>query len=100
MLTTSDLRIIHFAPIEPDVIISEIWVGEERIIAELIWGFDRSKMIHLSKGEGADLDAKEFANVLAEQIDALDKWADGLRKPGAAWDPENPYYHNAQSPGS
>jgi len=92
MLKASDLRIIHFAPIEPDTIVSEIWVGEERIIVELIWGFDGSKMLHMSEGEGVDVDAKEFASLLSDQINHLEQWADGLREPGGAWDPNNRYY--------
>jgi hypothetical protein len=97
MLNDSDLRIIHFAPIEPDVISSEIWIGEERIIAELIWGFDGSKMLHLTEGDGVDLDAKAFVSLLSEQISHLDKWADSLREPGAAWDPDSPYYQNTEN---
>ena len=97
MLSASDLRVIRFTPIEPDVIASEIWIGDERIVAELIWGFDGSKMLHLTEGAGVDLDATAFARLVSQEMSHLEQSAKVLREPGGAWDPQNSYYQEGTS---
>jgi hypothetical protein len=85
MLTSSEMKVIHFSPLEPDVVSSEVWAPEDRLLAELIWARDGSKLLHLSPGEGVDLDATAFLALLAEESAHLDDWSARLREPGGIW---------------
>jgi hypothetical protein len=89
MATTSDMKVIHFAPLEPDVIVSEIWAPEDRIAVEMIWGRDGSRLIHLASGDGVDLDAGAFLALLTEEAAHLDDWSANLRAAGGVWEDES-----------
>lgn len=86
------LTIVHFSPVEPDVIVSEFWIGDDRLVAELIWGIDGSKLLHFAEGKSVDFSAVEFSRLLSRESTHLDQWADQLRAPGGAWDPDSPSY--------
>jgi hypothetical protein len=91
MLGVNDLKLIRFAPIDPDTINIEMWTPDDRLAAELVWAFNGSKTISFGS-EKVEIDAEGFMSLVSELSAELDKWADGLRKPDGAWDPNNSYY--------
>ena len=91
MLTASDLKIVRFAPVDPDTVNIEIWTPDQRMVAELVWSFDGSKSVALGP-ERVEIEAPGFVDLMSELSAELDRWVEGLRQPKGAWDPSSSYY--------
>ena len=91
MLAVDDLKIVRFAPVDPDTINIEVWMPDDRLAAQLIWDFGGSKAISFGP-ECVEIDAYGFISLMSELAAELDQWANGLRQSDGAWDPDNLYY--------
>jgi hypothetical protein len=91
MAVVSEFRIVRFSPVDPDTINVEVSTPDDRLVAELVWGFDGSKVISFGP-ECVKADAASFTKLMFELSAELDQWADNLRQTGGAWDPNGSYY--------